>query len=86
MGICDFSYTSYLLKDNEMDTVKNNIPGWGILYDLPISNLKKLDMPVINLGPWGKDLHKTTERVHRIDAFHRTPRIIEHLISSIINK
>ena len=30
-------------------------------------------MAGINIGPWGKDFHKLTERVYKEDLYERTP-------------
>lgn len=84
MGICDFSYMSYNMADDDLNYIKDNMPGWGQIYTLPIEDLKALDIPVINIGPWGKDLHKITERVHKESAFVVLPKVMEHLINSII--
>ena len=40
-----------------------NTPGWGKVYNLPLEVLLKLDVPVVNLGPSGRDAHKYTERL-----------------------
>ncbi|SCZ78996.1 M20/M25/M40 family metallo-hydrolase [Acidaminobacter hydrogenoformans] len=85
MGISDLSYTSFSLQNEDIEAVRKNMPGWNILYGIPIEGLKKLSMPVVNLGPWGKDLHKITERVHKVDAFQRLPLLIEHVIDSVFN-
>lgn len=41
-------------------------------------------MPVLNVGPWGKDLHKYTERVNRDDLFYRTPKLIDLVVSKLL--
>lgn len=46
-------------------------------------DMTQLSMPVLNLGPWGKDLHKTTERVYGPDVFYRIPKIMIELIEQI---
>jgi len=37
-------------------------------------------MPCVNIGPWGKDFHKPSERVLKEDVFERTPKIIDYII------
>ena len=32
-------------------------------YDIPFEEIKEISMAGINIGPWGKDFHKMTERV-----------------------
>ena len=41
-------------------------------------------MPCINIGPWGKDFHKLTERVLKQDLYERTPAIIQHAIGLVL--
>jgi arginine utilization protein RocB len=38
----------------------------------------------MNIGPWGKDFHKMTERVNKEDLYIRTPMIIKEAISLIL--
>ncbi|WP_432408782.1 M20/M25/M40 family metallo-hydrolase [Wukongibacter sp. M2B1] len=85
MGISDLSYTGLLSSDSVINTIESNTPGWGSLYYIPFDNLKSLSMPTINIGPWGKDLHKITERVLEEDVFYRTPQIIANFIDKILN-
>ena len=60
------------------------MPFFGNLYDIPIAAIEQISMPCINIGPWGKDLHKMTERVLKEDLYHRTPRIIRHAIETVL--
>lgn len=41
-------------------------------------------MAGINIGPWGKDFHKLTERVFMPDLYDRTPHILDHAISLLL--
>jgi arginine utilization protein RocB len=45
-----------------------------------------LSVPVINIGPWGKDLHKFTERVFKTDLCGRTPQLLESAIDFLIGE
>lgn len=83
MGMCDLSYAGFVGSSEDIDKIKENSPGWDILYGLPFEDMTQLSMPVLNLGPWGKDLHKTTERVYGPDVFYRIPKIIIELLEEI---
>ena len=63
MGISD---CSYLGVDAEFDSkaLAANMPCWGKLYSYDMEALAQLQIPFLLLGPWGKDLHQRTERVH----------------------
>ncbi|MCG8565247.1 MAG: M20/M25/M40 family metallo-hydrolase [Desulfobacterales bacterium] len=83
-GICDLSYAYPLENPDDVGEIRGNMPLWGRAYDIPFSAIEAVKMPSVNIGPWGKDLHKLTERVHRRDLYERTPRIMEWVIRSIL--
>lgn len=56
---------------------------WRNIYYIPLE-IKEIFMPVLNVGPWGKDLHKYTERVNRDDLFYRTPKLIDLVVSKLL--
>ncbi|MDO5714639.1 MAG: M20/M25/M40 family metallo-hydrolase [Tissierellia bacterium] len=64
MGISDLSYLSTKETKEEIREISENIPMWNEDYFIPFEELSKYKIPVINLGPWGKDIHKRTERVY----------------------
>ena len=80
MGISDLSYATWSGNEEDIAMIKANSPGWDIIYRIPFKELSTLNMPVVNIGPWGKDLHKTTERVYTKDVYERMPYIIKELI------
>ncbi len=61
--ISDLSFVSRP-KTEDIESLKRLIPGYDQLQRIDWSVLDFLDIPMINLGPWGKDAHKLTERVH----------------------
>ena len=80
MGISDLSYATWSGNDEDISMIKANSPGWDVIYKIPFKDLSTLNMPVVNVGPWGKDLHKVTERVLTKDVYDRIPHIIKELI------
>ena len=46
--------------------------------------MKTLSMPSLIIGPWGKDLHKKTERVYIPDLVENVPSYIEELITNLL--
>ncbi len=79
-GISDLSYTR--LPSPHIEKEMKNILGWGSRYSIPFEQLKSVEMPCVNIGPWGKDFHKPSERVLKEDVFLRTPSIINHVIKN----
>ena len=46
--------------------------------------MERLKAPVLNVGPFGKDAHKRTERLHIRSAFVETPRLVEQVIRTVM--
>jgi len=79
-GVSDLSYCGFEGGAEEIQTVGENLPGWGKLYCFPEKDLLKLDIPVLNLGPFGKDAHKNTERIHLPYSMEVYPRLLKEAV------
>jgi arginine utilization protein RocB len=84
MGMSDLSYASWVGNEEDIETIKANSPGWDSIYHIPFAAIKTLQMPVVNIGPWGKDLHKATERVLARDVYVRIPAILYRLVLEVL--
>ncbi len=82
-GICDLSYAQ-LPGEGIMAEMKDML-GWNNPYHIPFDAIKEIQMPFVNIGPWGKNYHKPDERVLKEDLYQRTPRLI-YYISSVYKK
>ncbi len=82
-GLCDLSYLGWEQDSQDFRILKNNLPGWGTFYALPAEAMQKLDMPVLNLGPLGRDPHKYTERLERDYALRELPELLRFFIRSV---
>lgn len=71
-GISDLSYCG---SCTEYDHTKyyDNTPLWGDLYQVDFAGISALNIPSILFGPWGKNLHQRTERVHIKSLTEETP-------------
>lgn len=79
-GISDLSYVTYDSHDDSWESYKANTPVWDRTYTVPFEEMQKLQAPFINIGPFGKDPHKLTERLHKESAFEITPKLLETLL------
>ncbi|NRD80078.1 M20/M25/M40 family metallo-hydrolase [Bacillus sp. BRMEA1] len=79
-GISDLSYVNYLDTGEEWTVFSENTPIWGAGYKIPFDEMAELKAPVLNIGPFGKDAHKRTERLHIKSAFHEVPLLVEEMI------
>jgi arginine utilization protein RocB len=84
MGLTDLSYAALQNGEDIVPIIGPNMPLWQKTYDLPFAGMEALSVPVINIGPWGKDLHKFTERVFKADLVERTPALLESAIDYLL--
>ncbi|WP_020007343.1 M20/M25/M40 family metallo-hydrolase [Salinicoccus albus] len=81
-GISDLSYVTYDSHDDSWETYKDNTPVWGMTYTVPFEEMQKFQVPFINIGPYGKDAHKLTERLHKENAFETTPKLLVKMVEN----
>jgi arginine utilization protein RocB len=84
MGLTDMSYAALQNAENIIPHIGPNMPLWQKTYDIPFAAMAALSIPVINIGPWGKDHHKFTERVYKPDLYDRTPALLEYAIDYVL--
>ena len=82
--ISDLSYAAAPKEESEIAALKGNMPGFGTKYNLPIAEMQALNLPVVNIGPFGKDAHKFTERVERDYSFNVAPNIVYDTIINLL--
>ena len=85
-GICDLSYAMFQADDENIAYIEENMLMWKGLYYIPLEMIRSLSIPVLNLGPWGKDFHKNTERVYLPDLLERTPKMVDVLIRELLGQ
>jgi arginine utilization protein RocB len=85
-GISDLSYVNYKDNGRGWESFVANTPVWGEGYSIPFEDMKELQAPVLNIGPFGKDAHKRTERLNTKSAFEEVPALVEGLIKMISSK
>lgn len=85
-GISDLSYSFLEPMQDPGAAVADNMPLWGNIYQIPFEKISEIRMPCINIGPWGKDFHKLTERVLIKDLYDRTPRLIRFVIEYLLTR
>ncbi len=85
-GISDLSYSSLFRSVNLTTPIAANMPLWGKTYEIKFDKIREIKMPCINIGPWGKDFHKLTERVLIEDLYERTPIILDYVIKHLLKE
>lgn len=84
--LADGSFLSLHETDEEVSAFTNNFPGWDVIGTIPFKEIRELNIPSVNIGVYGKDGHKWTERVYKPYTFHVLPELIQqttmHLLHS----
>src|SRR5699024_8439494 len=84
-AISDLSYAA-APKDPKIITVlKDNMPGFGDKYDLPLEDMQKLNLPVADIGAFGKDAHQFTERLEKRYSFEVAPKLLYKTIINLLD-
>lgn len=79
-GISDLSYVNYVHDEQDSNIYSLNTPGFGIHYDIPFTEMRKLKAPVINIGAFGKDAHQLTERIDIKSVSEEVPFVLNKIM------
>lgn len=82
--LSDSSYLSLHETDEELESLIRNSAAWGKLYSVPVKEIRSLSIPSINMGVFGKDAHKWTERVYKPYSYHTLPLLIRRLTEKLL--
>jgi arginine utilization protein RocB len=87
---------SYLRLDTGTNTgaLVANMPVWSSdagaarpgAYSLPLDEIRRLDLPVVNLGPYGKGAHQRGERALMSYSFGVLPGLVYETVSRIAER
>lgn len=83
-GISDCSYCCLDANVTE-DMLQGNLLLWGDAYPMDFQSLANIRIPFLLLGPWGKDLHERTERVHIGSLTEDIPKVLHNVIDYVGN-
>ncbi len=67
-----------------LKAVEENMPSWGIKYTHEVDKIMKINVPVVNIGTFGRDGHMMTERVDMHHTFTNVPNITYETIKSLL--
>lgn len=75
----------------DLAALRDNMPVWQEVdgpvrpgaYALPLAAMRALNCPVVNLGPYGRGVHRRDERVLMSYSFGQVPRLIVETIEHL---
>ncbi|HSQ88203.1 M20/M25/M40 family metallo-hydrolase [Romboutsia sp.] len=82
-GLSDLSYFALQDADEVIKYLQPNMPSLGYRYKLPLEEIKKLNVSVLNYGPHGKDPHKFTERILLDYSYDVVPKLVKILVEDL---
>ena len=82
-GISDLSYCG-VCGEMDFSGYASETPLWGDGYRVDFEEIGKLNIPAVLLGPWGKDIHRRTERVNRKSLLVELPEILLELAETAV--
>jgi len=83
--ISDLSFATAPQDPEVIRALKRNTPGFGIFYDIPLREMQSLDLPVVDIGPFGKDAHKFTERIEKNYSFYTAPELVYRTVMNLLH-
>ncbi|MBM7585450.1 arginine utilization protein RocB [Bacillus pakistanensis] len=84
--LADGSFLSLHESDEELRSLIDNFPEWESIYPVPVRSIREMNIPSINMGVYGKDGHKWTERVYKPYTFHVLPELIRNTAIKLLEQ
>jgi arginine utilization protein RocB len=82
--ISDMSFVALSDNEQEINAVINNSPAWGKKHYVDFQDIRDINVPVINIGPYGMDAHKKYERMEASYSLEIVPNLIYQAVKSLI--
>ncbi|MGV3466388.1 MAG: M20/M25/M40 family metallo-hydrolase [Heyndrickxia sp.] len=82
--VCDMSFMA--LSDDQEGTqaVCENNPGWGTKHFVNFQDIRDINVPSINIGPYGQDAHNKYERMELQYSTEMVPKITDGVIKRLL--
>ncbi|MDO4501496.1 MAG: M20/M25/M40 family metallo-hydrolase [Erysipelotrichaceae bacterium] len=84
--ISDMSFMCMKQNKKDIDNMFNNCPYYGYRYDNLSELISSINIPVVNIGTYGYDGHKYTERLEKEWSFKEMPNILYHTIINYLRE
>jgi len=83
--ISDMSWFGISEDEDSCASIQNNMAGWDSLFSVELETMRQMDLPVVNIGPYGFDAHGQKERVEAYYSFEVVPAMISKTISKMLS-
>ncbi|WP_226645223.1 M20/M25/M40 family metallo-hydrolase [Mesobacillus subterraneus] len=82
--ISDMSFVALSDDDEALDSASRNNPSWGSKFFVDYQEIRELNVPVINIGPYGLDAHKRYERMEIDYSVRIVPNLTYEVIRNLL--
>jgi arginine utilization protein RocB len=82
--ISDMSFIAIHDDDDDIQKAAANNPAWGTKHYVDYGAVRELNVPVINIGPYGMDAHKRFERTEMTYSFEIVPNLTGKVIGRLL--
>lgn len=82
--ISDMSFVALSDDEEGITAVSENNPGWGTKHYVNYQDIRDINVPVINIGPYGHDAHKQYERMELSYSLHVVPNLTHLVIQNLL--
>lgn len=82
--ISDMSFIAISDDEESIQAVKRNNPGWGSKHYVDYQDIRDLNVPVINIGPYGNDAHKKFERMELDFSLEIVPNLTNLVLRELL--
>ncbi|MEI3612961.1 M20/M25/M40 family metallo-hydrolase [Pseudogracilibacillus sp. SO30301A] len=83
--ISDMSFIAMSDNMHEIEYKVKNTPSWGEKFHVAYEDVFDLNIPVINIGPYGMDGHKKLERMEMTYSLEIVPNLTNHVIQYVLS-
>jgi arginine utilization protein RocB len=84
--ISDMSFVALSDDQEGLEAVSKNNPGWGTKHYVEYEDIRDINVPVINIGPYGIDAHKKLERAEMKYSFEVVPSLTNLVIRNVLGE
>lgn len=84
--ISDASFCAYTEDWENRAVLKENMPCWRRGWAIDLDMVRKLNLPVLDMGAHGKDFHKRFERVHVPYSMDALPEMIQQVTRDLLRQ
>jgi arginine utilization protein RocB len=83
-GISDVSFLGGRVSAQEMEVLRANSPAWDSRTGFDFGAASTLELPAVNIGPWGRDYHQRIERVYTPYSFEVLPELLWRIARDVL--